>query len=240
MKKHLFLIIALLFAAALGLISCTEAIKGNGKVKTVSHVLGSFDELVIEGMYQLELIKGDPAYELTLDENLHDYVSHDLEGGRLVLGSSDHFFEADTAVLRVSFEHLNRLEVNGACQVWSDHSFTKAIEIIVNGAADIDLELDVVSCELDLNGGCELDLMGKAKHLNIDIVGAADVDAFRLVSESTDVRIAGAGDVKTNVVSTLNVTIQGAGNVTYIGSPKVNQNIVGVGEVKQRTADERK
>jgi hypothetical protein len=55
-----------------------------------------------------------------------------------------------------------------------------------------------------------------------------------LESQEATVRIGGAGGATVWVRDTLDVTISGAGNVDYFGSPAVTQDITGAGSITSR------
>lgn len=235
MKTSILSSFGLLLLLILGTTACKDTVKGSGNVTTETYELPSFDKVAIAGMYELYLIEGKPRYELTIDDNLHEYVRYESDGNRLRIGSFDHMLDADSSVLKIYFEDLSEIEINGACQLHSEHVFKDRLAVRVNGASEMELALNVSLCEFELNGGAEVDLKGKAKTLDIDITGAAEVNAFALETDQTDVSITGAGEVKTYARKRLNVSIKGAGNVEFIGDPEVEQSIMGAGEVKKNT-----
>jgi hypothetical protein len=57
--------------------------------------------------------------------------------------------------------------------------------------------------------------------------------AAGLVSDSASLQVSGAGKAFVNAAKTLKVEIAGAGVVTYLGDPKIEQEISGVGRISR-------
>ena len=234
MKKSILTTVGLSLAILIGLAGCKDTIKGDGNIVTKKQELQPFSQISIVGMYDVRLMEGSPGYELTIDENLHAYVLNEMEGNKVTIGSVDHMLDADSAVLKIYFEDLNEIEINGACKLSSDHVFDEVLNVKINGASKMQLALNVSSSHFELNGGAEIELSGQANKLDLELNGAAEVSAFELVTDETHISIMGAGEVETHALKRLDVSIKGAGNVEYIGDPEVTQSIMGAGEVKQQ------
>lgn len=215
------------------LTACGASIQGNGKITERKHTLDTFNKVRIDGMFQVELIKGAPELKVVIDDNLHQYVTYLVEDQTLKIGSSNKLLDADTAVLQIYFDVINAIGVSGASQIRSSHTFKESLTMNVSGAADIDLNLDNKQTALELNGGGDVVLSGKSTALGIAISGAANIDAKSLETTHTNIQITGAGDCEVWATEQLEVTITGAGDVKYKGSPEVIQKITGAGEVSQ-------
>ena len=57
------------------------------------------------------------------------------------------------------------------------------------------------------------------------------------MSDKADIRVSGAGKAIVNAARLLKVDISGAGVVEYIGDPKIEQQISGVGKIRRREED---
>lgn len=215
------------------LIACEPSIQGNGVITEQVHDLPDFNKVRVDGMFQVELIKGSPELQVLIDDNLHQYVTYHVEDEVLKIGTSNKLLDADSAVLRIYFETISAIGITGASQIRSSHSFKESLSINVSGAADIELFLDNKQTTLELNGGGDVTLSGKSTALGVAISGAANIDAKDLETSHTNIQITGAGDCEVWATKQLKVTITGAGEVKYKGSPEVNKNITGAGEVSQ-------
>ena len=62
--------------------------------------------------------------------------------------------------------------------------------------------------------------------------GVGSIDAHELVANAVTIDMSGAGR---SPVASLQVTITGAGTVTYSGEPTITQKITGVGKLTKKT-----
>jgi hypothetical protein len=104
----------------------------------------------------------------------------------------------------------------------------------VEGSGDVLLEdLDAAQLELDIEGAADIDATGSVDRLTATIQGPGDADLTRLSARTATVTVQGPGDVELNVSDELNVAVQGPGDVTYRGDPVVASEIDGPGDVRR-------
>jgi hypothetical protein len=102
----------------------------------------------------------------------------------------------------------------------------------VDGAGDVLLEdLDAAQLDLDLTGAADVDATGSVDRLTATIQGPVDADLSRLSVRTATVEVQGPGDAELNVSEELNVTVQGPGDVSYRGNPVVESEIEGPGDL---------
>jgi hypothetical protein len=83
-----------------------------------------------------------------------------------------------------------------------------------------------------LGGLGEIQLSGKVTRQNVDLTGAGGYQAEDLQSEDVEVMLSGAGEAVVWAEKTLKATVTGAGSIKYKGSPEVEQENSGIGEIK--------
>lgn len=98
---------------------------------------------------------------------------------------------------------------------------------------DVTLEgLDQKSLRLTSNGAIDLDASGKVDTVEVRTAGAGNVDLEKLAARDALVRMDGAGNVTLGASGTVDVEINGVGNVTLTRQPKVlHKRIHGIGGV---------
>jgi hypothetical protein len=94
-------------------------------------------------------------------------------------------------------------------------------EVISNG----NLLLD----ELDINiiGLAKITLSGEVNKQTIDIEGDATAHNFNFVSDSSDIKIYGAGNLEVNSNSNLDILVRGEAKIKYKGQPIITEDIIG-------------
>jgi hypothetical protein len=74
----------------------------------------------------------------------------------------------------------------------------------------------------------------KQEDFRVVLNGAGSFRGFNLPTENCTVEINGMGLCEVNAESTLDITIDGAGEVIYMGDPDVKRSIKGLGTVKRK------
>jgi hypothetical protein len=77
-----------------------------------------------------------------------------------------------------------------------------------------------------------MNLEGSADAHEIDISGAGTVRAADLKTNSSSVRVSGAGECEVYATADLSVDVSGAGTVRYRGEPTISQSVSGAASVK--------
>ena len=216
MKKLFTLIVLPLLIA-----SCTfnfkdgKTIKCTGPVETrTMELAGDFRAVEINGGFDMKLVDGPCAVDVTANNDAFDYLSvYTKDNGTLVIETKDHVnIAAEECVFTVSSPKFNSINVNGAVDF--DYTFTsessEPLEIVVNGAGDM---------ELNKFAGPSLD---------VQINGAADLDISDIKTQKLSIEINGAGDVVvTGEADDASFEVNGAGRINATGlvtknSPKVS------------------
>lgn len=115
---------------------------------------------------------------------------------------------------------LERLDLQGACQLSNKNLLqTSTLSIFADGAADIDLTMQVEEFSLTANGASKMELEGTARQASFDLKGAIDVDADELCVNKLHVDIEGSADAEVWVTDSLSLEADGFSQITYKGNP---------------------
>jgi len=104
---------------------------------------------------------------------------------------------------------------------------------VLEGFGDVELNnIDRDTLDIVVEGAGDVQANGRAGTLNLVIEGAGDADLEGLAVEAADVRIEGAGGAEINATQSANVVIDGVGNVDLVQQPaRLTQDVSGVGRV---------
>ena len=84
MKK--FILLAFIISSAISFAQSKEKIKGTKTVTIAPREVKNFENLEVEDNIEIFLVKGETnALEIEADENLHEVIASDLNGGTLRL-----------------------------------------------------------------------------------------------------------------------------------------------------------
>jgi hypothetical protein len=233
---------ALLIGSQLAITSCNfisdRRIDGNGVSSTQNRSVGDFHSINASGGMDVIVSQG-PASSLKIeaDENLLQYLETRNDGGRVEIYTRDGFNLDPKAGITVyaTAPDFKDITVSGSGKIKSTGKITSTNELNtgVSGSGDIIIEVDAPSVKTHISGSGSSTIKGTTKDFSADISGSGDVHCFDLMSENTEIDIAGSGNAEAYASKSLDVDIAGAGDVRYKGNPTVKQSIAGSGSVKK-------
>jgi hypothetical protein len=259
MKTRIYttLFSGLLFAA-LGLTSCEDiwnhCVDGNGHRSNVTRTMGSFNEVVVNGEFEVQIDTGRASSVfIDGDENLLDLVVTHVSGNQLFIETEDHTCLQPThpIVVTVTTSELRGIHLNGSGKVncsglqtdelslYLDGSGevtcheTKAFAVfmVIQGSGYIQCSMATENLTANLEGSGEIGLNGVAINAEYNISGSGRIQGGEMITDTCSCNISGSGRIDTRVNNLLNVTITGSGMVYYFGNPVVESYISGSGKV---------
>lgn len=222
----------LLFTGILSLIclqSCVfgdfdwnNGISGNGDVQTEVIDVDGFRGVHVSAGIDVVLSQGDFYVEVVADENLQEFITVELKGDMLVVGSEKSIYRAESKVVNVSLPELEELRISSAGDMVADTDFEcKDLKISISSAGDLKMGVtaDMVDISISSSGDC--DIWGKCDYLKADLSSAGDLNAYDLEADKAKVRVSSAGDAKVWANEELDMGASSAGSIFYKGDAKV-------------------
>lgn len=240
MKKAIHTLV--IFTLSLFITSCSqqERVKGSGNIVTEERKVADYHAIDLTGIGHLDIQQGDKvSLSIKTDDNLLQYIESDVRDGVLHIGlnregKSKNLNPSDNIYYAATVKNLDDLSVSGFSNVQSIQKINSdQLDIVVNGAVALNLDIDVKKLNISINGLGKVNLSGTANSVKIDIAGAGSYEGFDLVVKNAEVSIAGSGLVTLNVSDTLDVILAGAGKVDYKGNPKVTSKVSGIGKLNK-------
>ncbi|MGZ7043097.1 MAG: head GIN domain-containing protein [Methanobacterium sp.] len=234
MKKYI--IIVLLLLAVIAASGCTNQSTGSGKVINQTRDVASFNQIDFNGAGELIITQRDKeSVTVQADDNLMNNIKTSVNNNKLTI-SFDNNMPVPTQPVKiyVTVKDLNSINVTGSGLVKSDNLNVNSLILTINGAGNSTLNnLNAQTLNITLSGAGTITTSGNVNEQNMQISGAGEYNAGNLTSKIATVTINGGGKSTVKVSDTLNAIINGAGQISYIGSPKVTQQISGVGNVNK-------
>lgn len=219
MKK--LLLISMLTATALFSFSACghlgKGIQGSGVRKTEKRDLGSFTSIQASGAYEMKVTCQQPAsFEIEGDDNILPLIKTEVRDGVLHIHNEKSYNPTTVIMIRIGLADLNRFATDGAGDVSITNVKNEKLSVNSTGAARIKAE-------------------GQTKLIEINVPGAAKIDASNLRADRATVTVNGAAQVDVHASQQLDVTVSGVGQVTYYGNPGVvNKSVTGLGSVTKK------
>jgi hypothetical protein len=197
--------------------SRSHGIDGSGDLMTKELDLPEFDEIDVGGCFEVHVTFGrEQKVELTVDDNLFEYLDIEVRGGILELDFDRNLDPSEKPRLEIVARRLEAVSVHGAGNLEVEDFAGERFEFNLSGAGNLDID-------------------GSVDELDVQLSGAGDVDARDLKARRADVQLSGAGSATLTVTDRLRARISGVGNLTYYGDPEDRDvHVSGLGSVRRR------
>ncbi len=192
-------------------------IRGSGNAKTETRNLSDFKQIKAGGAIKLEIAaQKDFGVSVETDDNLLEYITTEVSGDTLVIGSKGNISPSSMISIKVSMPELVDLDISGASTATVTGVRSDSLQLQASGASKIKID-------------------GEAKTLETNSSGASGIDAENLVADNAKAEASGASSVTVNAVNNVEAIASGASTVTYAGNPKnITQNSSGASTIKKK------
>lgn len=198
-----------------------KAVAGSGNVVSETRPVSGFSAVSLRGMGSVIIDQnGSESLQISADDNFLPYLKTEVRGDTLYIEASDDaegvvFTNVTDLTFRISAAALEAIELAGA------------------GSIEVN-DLDSETWRVTVPGAGSVTVSGRTDGQTVEMEGAGSYNAADLESKEATIRSSGAGTAVVRVSDKLDVTIDGFGNVQYIGDPVIKQEINGLGKVSQR------
>jgi len=215
----------------------SRSVTARGNHETYVLNVSPFNAIKVEGHFLIRhYASHSDTVTLAVQSNVREHIIIEVINGELIARTTRRLsFGSNRApVLTVSTPVLNRVTILGAGDfIMNDKIIADSLDIIIAGASDGKITLDVNRLSVDISGAGDVELSGNANTANFNLLGAGDIKALELQTVDTTIRLSGAGTVSISCSENLQIIASGAGNVRYRGSPRINQSTTGPVSIRQ-------
>ncbi|QEC40366.1 head GIN domain-containing protein [Pseudobacter ginsenosidimutans] len=212
-----------------------KKVRGKGEVRTESRSVTQFSGVSTSGSFDIYVSSGPQEVKIEAEDNLLEYIETYINDGVLRIRTKDGFSLRPTKNVKVFVTNptFNKIHSSGSGNIIGQNKIISndKLDLSVSGSADINLEVDAPEVESEISGSGNTDLKGATKKFETKISGSGNVRALDLMSEETEVKITGSGDVSVFASVKLTVRVTGSGDVRYKGNATVDSKITGGGGV---------
>ncbi|HYH14460.1 MAG TPA: head GIN domain-containing protein [Flavisolibacter sp.] len=215
-----------------------KRVTGNGNITTEQRNIADFNAIEVQGSINVYVSQGSNyAVRVEAEENLMEYVVVEKDGEELEVR-----FKRNTNIrtkrpvnVYVTAPSYTNLAVSGSGNLISQTKIThpSQLDIDIAGSGDANLEVDAPTINAEISGSGSAILKGTTRTFNGEIGGSGELRAYNLLSERSDIDIAGSGDAEVFASKQLDVQVAGSGNINYKGNPNINKSIAGSGTVRK-------
>jgi len=194
----------------------SRTIRGSGNVVEEARTVSAFRSIELDMGANVAVHVGrEGKIVVRADDNLLPYVDTAVRNGVLVIRTHGRHSLRGNVSVEIHTPELVAFELDGAG------------EVTIDG-------IDAERFTADLDGAGSLRASGSTRTLVASIDGAGSLLLSDLEAQEAMVDIDGAGEIQVRAAGSLRYGIDGSGNITYIGTPRVSGEIDGVGSIRAR------
>ena len=220
--------------------SSNQQIKGNGKITSEKRTTVSYDEIMISGFFDVDLVDGkEGAITIKGEGNLLPFIKVQVENNVLKIYADKNKYISTSMgkniIVTVPFENINQVSLSGSGDLKTRKTIkSKSFIAKLVGSGDLTLDVEANNFEINLSGSGDVVLKGKADNYKSTLNGSGDIDASNLKANNAIVIISGSGDSKVFCSESLHARVSGSGDIEYAGNPKQKDTKVnGSGEISK-------
>ena len=260
MKTRVYLLLAFLFGLFMN-VHAADNVNGNGTLSTRSIKIDDFNEVRINGLMDFNYEQSNDAgsLDITLDENLHQYINIDIHDRILTLSFDKKIKVGKLTkfIVKSNSKWLKKAKIAGNANFMVNSKLTgdeleikandncliqfkKTVEVgeinlDVSGSANMvieELKADKLNCNMGGSGSIRLK-NGSAKQGNFTTLSSGDIHAFGVSVSDAKCKMAGSGLTEIHPTGNLSATLIGKGNIRYKGPATVQERIIGKGKIEE-------
>jgi hypothetical protein len=193
----------------------TEVVTGSGSVATETRTVDDFTAVELAASGDVTIAFGQAAgLTIEADDNLLPYLTSEVRGDRLVLGTRSNVDLVTENPIRYSItvQELTAVTLPGS------------------GTIQVD-PLQASAVEFSLPGSGTIMAAGTADEVEVTLQGSGNVDLGDLRAGTGRVRLDGSGNITVWVTGRLEASLPGSGNIFYFGQPTLAEDINGSGSI---------
>lgn len=200
--------------------------------------LSPFTEIDVEAAGPILLIQGNThSIKVEGTQNAVEKITFEVRNGVLIIKHSndiwDWITDKDFPSITITFVDLTCFVLEGGTELVANDLKTDSLTMDLQGGASVKMSnLNVNTLEFDVQGGTDIKIDGVAKNQTLDFAGGINYKAEDLQSADVRLKMEGAGSATVWATESLDLDLSGAYDVKYYGNPSVTQRVQGVGNVE--------
>ena len=199
-----------------------DRIEGSGNVITRDVAVQSFDQLQVNGVFNVVLMQGGKeAVKIEADDNLQQLFEVKNEGGKLIVDmkKDSHFNTKKKMTVYITFKNLKSMDLKMVGNLSSEGNLNFGDLALDNkSVGSVDLALSAQKLDIKNKSVGNLKLRGKADNAIIKSSSVGSIKATDLVVQTMDIDNDGVGSAEVNAAKELKVKESFLGKVKNAGS----------------------
>jgi len=197
-------------------------------------MLTAVNEVVLGSSVRAELIAGEKqSIVVYAQANVQPVLNTTVKGETLTIDIEGNVSMSEDTYVVITLPALKSAKTNTSGSITGSGFSGDKIELEVTGSGDISFtDLNYEDYEAKVTSSGDILIEGRGDKLDAETNGSGNVNASGLVVNKAKATTKSSGHIMVAVGGELKAKITGSGNITYSGSPKVDLEDDGSGELK--------
>ncbi|MFW6245719.1 MAG: GIN domain-containing protein, partial [Fibrobacterota bacterium] len=164
------------------------------------------------------------SVEVTIDDNLEEYVLVKEQDGKLTIGlESGHSYRTTLFIARVKAPHFRLVEGSGGSTVESIGSVVVSAPFAVDLSGGSEMKASAFTDDLNirLSGGSRLILNGSGGNLNLCVSGGGEAEMFDFDVNDCNATLSGGSSAQISASGVICGELSGGSDLDYCGNAAV-------------------
>jgi hypothetical protein len=242
MKKVdlLWIILLVTVVIAVSVIGCGKAgssMTGSGNVieKKLTNI--AFTIVNIQGAFNAEIKQGDDfSVIISTDDNLVSRILISSKGDTLTLGIQAPASFFPTALkTTITMPRIYGLYLSGGAKAsLVDFKSTYNFDLNVAEKSTLNGYIEAGITDFDISEGSQVTLKGVALELNLEVAGGSHLDLGDFIIHGARAKLKEGSEVIMNIVGKIDVTLNDASKIFYLGDPIITAATISGGSIMRR------
>lgn len=221
-----------------------DIVTGSGETQTFEMDYTDFTRIEISTGFNVRITKADDFYvSMTVDKSLYEYLTLGKRGDTLLIGlKSNYTYTAATREAVINLPDLRRLALSGgSTAAVTGFSVTHPVDFDVSGASSLTLNpmtagdtgfivsggskvtgsIEMNNGTFTISGGAALTVKGKGAGIKLNGAGASVITLDQFPVGAANIELSGGTRAVICVSDLMDVNLDGASSLEYIGNPKL-------------------
>jgi len=204
-----------------------QVIKGTGKLGTDNRELSGFNEIIVQGTFNLILTQGEKeGIRIESDENVLELFQTRVDNKMLYITMVADVKKLAESNVYVSVKELVNITLLNEISLKSEGVIHfDELKIFSSGMCKLNLEIFASSLYLQLTDGSYGYLKGYAEKFTAEIHDETELNAFDMQTDYCNILSTGLTEVRIDVQKDLKIKVTGGSNLYYTGEPVISQRV---------------
>jgi len=216
-----------------------KEIKGNGNLVHKTRNVGNYDEIVVAGSFDVNLVSGtEGKLDIKIEDNLLAYLITEVDNGKLKIRwkKGVNINTHKGIFIEVPFKKIDGVSLKGSGDITSEDTIKSSeFNVSLAGSGDITLSINAENTTSKVMGSGNITIEGESDYLEVLVTGSGGFHGFGFDTNDVDAKVTGSGDIEIFVDEKLTGTIIGSGDIDYKGNPEIEKTkIVGSGDISKK------